>query len=220
MNNLQWSAKSVVNNLLMLNAVMFLAQFLSPKLDAQMTQYLGLHFIQSSNFRIHQLVTYMFLHGNFSHLFFNMFALWMFGRITEWDLGAKRFLIYYMVTGIGAGLINMGYTSFQYHQLIQQYGMNDPNLQHYINSSVTIGASGAVFGILLSFGMMHPNERIMLLIPPIPMKAKYFVIGYGVLKLFMGVSANDNVAHFAHLGGIIFGIAMLLYWKKTGKIYF
>ena len=219
MNN-QWSTKSIVNNLIMLNVVIFLIQWLSPEFDARMTQSMGLHFVQSKSFHLYQLVTYMFLHGSFYHLFFNMFALWMFGRISEWDLGSKRFLIYYFVTGIGAGLVNFGFTSFQYYSWVAEYGINHPQLLSVVNSSVTIGASGAVFGILLSFGLMHPNERIMLLIPPIPMKAKYFVITYGVLELILGVQANDNVAHFAHLGGMIFGIFLLLFWKRTGKIYF
>ena len=204
----------------MLNVVLFLIQWMSPEMDARMTQSMGLHFLQSRSFHLYQLVTYMFLHGSFSHLFFNMFALWMFGRVSEWDLGPKRFLTYYFATGIGAGIVNLGFTTFQYYSWISEYGINHPEVISLVNSAVTIGASGAVFGILLSFGLMHPNERIMLLIPPIPMKAKYFVIAYGVLELIMGVRANDNVAHFAHLGGMIFGILLLLYWKQKGKIYF
>lgn len=221
MINNQWSTRSVVNNLIMLNVVVFLAQWISPKLDAQLTQYLGLHFWESINFYPHQIITYMFLHGSLSHLFFNMFALWMFGRILEWDLGPKRFLIYYMVTGIGAGILNLGVNWIEFSSLYNTYG-NDPNLIHHINNSVTIGASGAVFGVLLAFGMIHPNERIMLLIPPMPIKAKYFVIIYGVLELVLGVTqyGTSNIAHFAHLGGMLFGFILLKYWKSSGKIYF
>lgn len=203
MNPLNWNPRSVVTNLLMLNALLFLAQTLYPNINIMLVSHLGLFPISSGYFYPHQLVTYMFLHGGFSHLFFNMFALWMFGSRVEYDLGAKRFLTYYMITGIGAGVLS----------LLVNVITGDP-------SGVTIGASGGVFGILLAYGMMHPNDRILLLIPPIPMKAKYFVIGYGLIELFSGFQANDNIAHFAHVGGMLFGIVLLLYWKKSGKIYF
>lgn len=221
LNNSQFSMQSVVNNLIMLNVVIFLAQWLSPKLDTQMVEYLGLHFWGASTFYPHQLVTYMFLHANFSHLFFNMFALWMFGRILEYDLGGKRFLIYYMITGIGAGVLNLMVNWYEFSSLESQYGMI-PDLVNLMDRTVTIGASGAVFGVLLAFGMIHPNDRIMLLIPPIPMKAKYFVMIYGAIELFLGVSqyGTSNIAHFAHLGGMLFGFLLLKYWKSSGKIYF
>lgn len=205
----------------MMNAVVFLAQFLSSKLDSQMTEYLGLHAFESIYFYPHQVITYMFLHGSFSHLFFNMFALWMFGRVLEYDLGSKRFLTYYLLTGIGAGLLNMLVNWIEINSLTAQYAMSDPaGLQSYINSTVTIGASGAVFGILLGFGLMHPNDRLMLLIPPIPIKAKYFVIIYGLLELYLGFTSSGNIAHFAHVGGMIFGFILLKYWKAKHKVYF
>lgn len=221
MNDFQWNSRSITNNLIMMNAVVFLAQFLSPKLDVQMTQYLGLHAIESIYFQPHQLITYMFLHGSLSHLFFNMFALWMFGRVLEYDLGSKRFLMYYMITGIGAGALNLLVNWWEMGAMTAQYALSDPaGLQQYINATVTIGASGAVFGILVGFGMMHPNDRLMLLIPPIPIKAKYFVIGYGALELLLGFTSNGNIAHFAHIGGMIFGFILLKYWKSKGKLYF
>jgi len=217
MNNSQWSTKSIVNNLIMLNVVMFLIQVIpsSSGFGEQMTHYLGLHSFFSSDFRLYQLVTYMFLHGGFTHLFFNMFALWMFGRITEYDLGGKRFLIFYMATGIGAAVLNLIVNGIEIHAAAAG------SMEFYRSvQSITIGASGAVFGILLAFGLMHPNERIILLIPPIPMKAKYFVIIYGVLELFLGIRGGDGIAHFAHLGGMIFAFILLKYWKAKGKIYF
>lgn len=218
-------SQSVVINLIILNLIVYLAQILLPQGmgGEHMVERFGLHFWASDNFQIYQIVTYMFLHGSWSHIFFNMFALWMFGRILEYDLGGKRFLIYYMVCGIGAGLCNLGVNWFEYSQMSAQYGMTHPmELQHWVNNMATIGASGAVFGVLLAFGMMHPNDRIMLLIPPIPMKAKYFVIAYGVLELFLGVTqyGNSNIAHFAHVGGMLFGIILLVMWKKRGKIYY
>lgn len=190
--------KSAVGNLLMANVIIFLAQTLLLKVN--FFQF-ALHDV-GSGFQLWQLVSYMFLHGGFMHLFFNMFALWMFGRQIEYDLGTKRFIVYYFACGIGAGVINLIVNSL----------MGTPGL--------TVGASGAVFGILLAFGMLHPNDRIMLLIPPIPIKAKWFVIIYGGIELLEGVRAADNVAHFAHLGGMIFGAALLLWWKKQRRIYF
>lgn len=144
-----------------------------------------------------QLISYGFLHGGFGHLFFNMFALYMFGLPIERAWGTRRFLVYYFVCLIGAGLVQLGVAALA--------GEIYP----------TIGASGAVFGLLLAFGMMYPNSRIMLLIPPIPMKAKWFVIGYGLLTLFFGMTGvMPGIAHFAHLGGMLFGLGMILYWGR------
>ncbi len=192
----------VVKNLMILNALIWLAGFLLPQVDEVLIGYGALYNVLSPNFYSWQVVTYMFLHGSFSHLFFNMFALWMFGRTLEYDLGSKRFLTYYMVCGVGAGLIQM--------LVCLLTGSNVP----------TVGASGAVFGILLSFGMLHPNNVIMLMFPPIPLKAKWFVIIYGALELMYGVRGGDSIAHFAHLGGMLWGFLLLRYWKNKGKIFY
>ncbi|HYW02688.1 MAG TPA: rhomboid family intramembrane serine protease [Gammaproteobacteria bacterium] len=152
-------------------------------------------------FQVWQLVTYAFLHGGIAHIFFNMFALWMFGVQVENTWGSQRFAVYYLVCVIGAGLVQLLVAS----------------LSHGIYP--TIGASGGVFGILLAFGMMFPNQRILLLIPPIPIKAKYFVIGYGLIELITGVTGTEaGVAHFAHLGGMAFGFVLIQYWR--GKLPF
>ena len=149
----------------------------------------------------------MFLHGSFDHLFFNMFALWMFGRQLESEIGGKRFLTFYLITGIGAALFNMGVMEIEFFGSSQRL------------YALTVGASGAIFGILLAFGLMHPNDRIMLLIPPIPMKAKYFVMGYGAIELGLGfINSGDSIAHFAHIGGMFWGWLLLAYWKKKGYI--
>lgn len=140
-------------------------------------------------FHTYQFVTYMFVHANFEHIFFNMFALWMFGRTLEYELGSKRFLTYYMVCGIGAALIQY-FTALAFGELPMSL----------------VGASGAVMGLLLAFGVMHPNAVIMLLIPPIPMKAKWFVIIYGVIELFLGWRGVGNVAHFA-TWAVCFGVS-------------
>ncbi len=225
----------VVKNLLIINTLFFIGTIaFSSKID--LNEYLGLHYFTSPMFRPHQLVTYMFMHGSFTHILFNMFALWMFGNALENVWGSKRFLVYYMVTGIGAGLIQILVLYFRishiesgldpemisyvqekgYDLLMEGKNFADPvigKLNILINTT-TIGASGAVFGILLAFGMMFPNSLIYVYFA-IPVKAKYFVMIYGAIELFSGISGTaDNVAHFAHLGGMIFGYLLLLYWKK------
>lgn len=219
-----YSTPPVVKNLIILNVLFFLAEMVLPAdVGNWIIGRLGLFYWESGNFQIYQLVTHMFLHGNLMHLFFNMFALWMFGRTLEYDLGSKRFLIYYMVTGIGAGLLQLGATWIDVHSLEQAVALGNASpyeLQAKIHA-VTIGASGAVFGVLLAFGLMHPNVPLMLLFIPVPIKAKYFVIGYGLIELFFGISGmQSGVAHFAHVGGMLWGFLLLYYWKRTGKIYY
>ncbi|NLZ72790.1 MAG: rhomboid family intramembrane serine protease, partial [Bacteroidales bacterium] len=170
-----------------------------------------------------QLISYMFLHAGFSHIFFNMFAAWMFGRILEQVWGAKRFLIYYLVCGIGAGIIQEIVQLIQYEFVLSSY--ENVNIGHaiipmkeYLNLMTTVGASGAVYGILLAFGMLFPNQPLFIFPLPMPIKAKYFVIGYAVIELYLGLAntQGDNVAHFAHLGGMIFGFILIKYWRKKG----
>lgn len=223
--NRYFQTPPVVKNLIIINVLVYMATALLPVGDTIM-QYCALS-LGTPYFHTYQFITYMFLHANFEHIFFNMFALWMFGRTLEYDMGSKRFLIYYMITGIGAGLLQMGVSWIEISRLqaaAHEMGAMTPYMQSMIAARanvVTIGASGAVFGVLLAFGMMYPNAMIMLLIPPIPIKAKYFVIGYGLLELSLGVTgAQSGVAHFAHVGGMIFGFFLLYYWKKKGKIYY
>lgn len=199
----------VIKNLLILNGLFFLAQ-LAPITGQLLEVYGALWPLGTPDlvrtpgglqavprFWPWQLVTYGFLHGGFGHLFFNMFALWMFGVQLENTWGSRRFLIYYFACVIGAGLI----------QLMVTWGTPVP----------TVGASGGVFGILLAFGMMFPNQIIMLIFPPIPIKAKWLVIGYGAFTLFAGVTGTQaGVAHFAHLGGMLFGFLLIMYWR--GKL--
>ncbi len=239
----------IVKNLIIINVLFWVASIvLLNTFDFRIDDYLGLHYFKSENFNVAQLVTYMFLHSyinlGIQHIFFNMFALYMFGVMLEQVWGPKRFLQYYMITGIGAAVVQMIVYFIRIKSLeagldpdsiqmvyneglgILEQGKNytDPTLgtlNLMINSS-TIGASGAVFGILLAFGMLFPNTQLMLLFPPIPIKAKYFVLGYGVLELFLGVAnrSGDNVAHFAHLGGMIFGVLMIKYWNKRGTSFY
>ena len=205
------SQTPVVSNLLIANVVAYLATMLLDTND--MYALFALFPVGSPFFEVWQPLTYMFLHGDFSHLFFNMFALWMFGRGLEQELGTKRFLTYYLVCGIGAGLVQLGVAQIDLMRLPEA---SIAYLQYL--GTPTVGASGAVFGLLLAFGKLHPNATIMLLIPPIPMKAKWFVIIYGLLELLFGVSGNmDSVAHFAHLGGMFWGWLLILWWQRRDR---
>lgn len=205
----------VVKNLLILNVLFFLADISLQTRGIDLTQWLGLHYITAQDFYPWQFITYMFMHGNFSHLFFNMFALWMFGYALENHWGSKRFLVYYLITGVGAALIQTGVLALEIRGMTQ--GLPPFAAQHYINQIVTVGASGAVYGILLAFGMCFPNAPIFLYFS-FPIKAKWFVIIYGVIELFAGIGGTaDGVAHFAHLGGMIFGLLLILYWRKHGS---
>ena len=220
----------VVKNLLILNGLFFLATVTLSNLGIDLVKILGLHQFQSTDFKPHQLITHLFMHGNFTHLFFNMFALWMFGKILENVWGSKRFLIYYMITGIGAASIHLLISQYQIISISNQIPeMVNLAIEGRYNPSIpiskkltqliitpTVGASGAVFGLLLAFGMLFPNALLYLYFA-IPIKAKYFVIGYGLIELYAGISNNpaDNVAHFAHLGGMIFGFFLIKYWKNN-----
>ena len=211
---------TVVKNLLIINVLMFLATVTLERFNIDLTNILGLHFFKASDFRIYQFVTYMFMHANFAHLFFNMFALWMFGNTLENVWGSQRFLLYYMVCGLGAGLCQELVQYIQYTTQLAEYatvntGGQIITMDAYLNMMTTVGASGAIYGLLLAFGMMFPDSRIYLYFF-IPIKAKWFVIGYAVLELISGLGGGDNVAHFAHLGGMLFGLILILYWKKHG----
>ena len=252
-----------VKNLLIINILAFFATFVFLKTgQADLTELFGLHFPGATNFHVWQFVTYMFMHANFSHIFFNMFALWMFGAAVENTWGTKRFLIYYFITGLGAALVHYLITFFQIHPmltLLNQF-LDSPSLEtyrylaenakdirfhdmlsnnlmvlqqnpgsldeivsitanakaQYLDSFNIIGASGAVYGVLLAFGMLFPNDYIYLYFM-LPIKAKWFVIIYGVIELVTGLSTSDGVAHFAHLGGMLFGIVVILLWRRNER---
>lgn len=224
------SIPPVTRNLLIINVLVWLAQFVLLKQGTDLRDFLGLHHFEAENFAVYQLLTSMFLHSpeNMMHVFFNMFAVFMFGRVLESIWGSKRFLIYYLICGIGASLLHELYSIYQYSG-IQIFNIYDESTQQvvrytraeFLKVANSVGASGAVFGILVAFGMIFPNVELMLIFPPIPIKAKWFVIGYGALELFLGFGnfSGDSVAHFAHLGGLFTGLIMLLYWKKRGTLY-
>lgn len=261
---------AVVKNLLIINGLFFLATLsLDTAYHLDLAKILGLHYFKSPDFRPYQFVTYMFVHADFSHILYNMFALWMFGYLLENVWGPKRFLTFYMVTGIGAGLVQTLVLWFSFssiesaaalysqapaldqfisivrHHFPNYYEGNEtirgfisawsasPRDPGYAAQSVdylgqlinlresvpTIGASGAVYGILLAFGMMFPNMLVFIYFL-FPIKAKWLVLLYGAIEIFSGISNNpsDNVAHFAHLGGMIFGVILILYWRKKGNL--
>ena len=216
---------TITKNLIIINVLLFFAAIVAQRYSIDLNDLLGLHFFLASDFNPVQLVTYMFMHGGFSHIFFNMFAVFMFGPILERTWGPKRFLLYYIVCGIGAGLIQEG---VQYiHYMVQEMnlytqvdlGNSIIPMEEFLNMMTTVGASGSVYGILLAFGMLFPEERLFIFPLPVPIKAKYFVAGYAVIELMLGISNNpsDNVAHFAHLGGMLFGFLLIVYWKRKNR---
>lgn len=264
------SVPPVVKNLIIINVIMLLATWVTENVfHTDLNAVLGLYYFGSEHFKPFQIVTHMFMHGGIAHLFFNMFALWMFGRVLEQVWGSKRFLIYYFVTGIGAAALHtlVNYISitniqsaatamlntpspetfsafvtkhFQpfYNDLYDKFisaWSDNPNNPTYIQYAEeytrqliqyqmnipTVGASGAVFGVLLAFGMLFPNTELMLLIPPIPIKAKWFVTIYGGIELWLGLTQpGSNIAHFAHLGGMLFGFILIKYWSRRKDIFY
>ena len=233
------SLPTVVKNLIMINVIMLLASWvLGSTVGYDLNGLLGLYFPESENFKPLQILTHMFMHAGLWHLFFNMYALFIFGQVLENVWGPKRFFIYYIICGLGAALTHETVIAFQYAHLVQSLDpdslqtvlnegtalfrqsqlFTDPDMQklQLLLNTPTVGASGAVFGILLAFGVLFPNTQLMLLLPPIPIKAKYFVLIYGGIELFMAVTQpGSNIAHAAHLGGMLFGYILIRYWRKT-----
>ena len=196
---------TVTKNLLIINVLCFLGAMVARRYGVDLNDMLGLHFFLASDFNPAQLITYMFMHANFQHIFFNMFAVWMFGRTLEMVWGPKRFLFYYILCGI---VVNLS----QYERV--NTGISIISMDEYLNLLTTVGASGAVYAILLAFGMLFPNSEMFIFPLPMPIKAKYFVIGYAVLELVLGITGGDGIAHFAHLGGMLFGLILIIYWRK------
>jgi len=253
----------VVKNLLIINVIMYLATQLLLSRGIDLTDILGLHYFASEKFRVYQIITYMFMHDyhGFMHIFLNMFALYMFGSVVENVWGPKKFLTFYILTGLGAAVAHYAIVYFQMQPTISFFNdyINSPDISkmselvnsnafgarfttefrelmqtdpsralelsievarefrtEVLNAPVVIGASGAVYGVLLAYGMLFPNS-ILYLFFAIPVKAKYVVIVYGIIELFSGISGNDNVAHFAHLGGLVTGIIIILYWRWKNR---
>ena len=229
----------VTKNLIIINILCFFAAIVAEKYGINLNDVLGLHYFESEKFRLYQLFTYMFMHSGFEHIFFNLFAVWMFGRILETVWGSQRFLLYYVLCGIGAGLVQEATQYFEFLPVMKDMaqfltfpsdasipinGTTRPAEQwvalcQRIISVPTVGASGAIYAILMAFGMLFPNQEIFIFPLPMPIKAKWLIIGYFVIELGMGIMSNDGVAHFAHLGGMIFGFLLIMYWRKKGGGY-
>lgn len=206
----------ITKNLLIINVICFFADFVFRRYGIDFSHFFGLHYITASDFHLWQPFTYMFMHANFSHIFFNLFAVLMFAPALEDRWGSKRFLIYYLVTGLGAAIVQEIVWAIQLQPVLNSV---DPLVAAQLaNRVVTIGASGAVFGILLAFGWLFPDVRMFILFIPVPIRARTLVIIYALVELFAGLapSSGDNVAHFAHLGGMIFGWLLILWWRYRG----
>lgn len=258
MNNLRAFINSippVVKNILAINIILWLATIAAPGIfmrfgiNAKIEDFLGMHYWASDKFSPAQMFTYMFMHANFMHMFFNMFAVYMFGAALETLWGPKRFLFYYLLTGVGAAVVQQLFWTVEYQSLVT--AMNEAisansgqvlvpfegelmkyfrlsNLQAFdatalldmkamfVDAPITVGASGAVFGLLLAFGWLFPQAELFMMFIPVPIKARVAVTIYAVVELFFGVAgfSGDNIAHFAHLGGMLFGIIIMLFWQK------
>jgi membrane associated rhomboid family serine protease len=236
----------VVKNLLLINVLLFIAMKVFQAQGFDLSAVLGCYYFESEGFEPYQIITHMFMHSNYGlgHIFFNMFALVMFGTALERIWGAKRFLTFYLVCGLGAFVLHMGVNYVQIHQMIaelpvgaleiiqtegyeavlQSSNFVDPqlgDLNALYNGSI-VGASGAIYGLLVAFGYLFPNTELMLIFFPVPIKAKYFIPFMMAAELFLGVGNFewDNIAHFAHLGGAVIGFSMVYYWqKKKNKFY-
>lgn len=214
---------TVVKNLLIINGLFFLATLVFEKqFGINLSFKLGLYYPASESFRPYQLVTHFFMHGSFMHLLSNMFALWMFGSNIENVWGPKRFLFFYFFTAFGAALLHMAVNFFLLYQISLAGAGISPDqfyAQQIIYGVPVVGASGAVFGVLLAFGMMFPNTELLMLFFPVPIKAKYFVALYGLMELYLGFEnmQGDNIAHFAHLGGMLFGFILIKIWNKKNR---
>ena len=227
---------TVTKNLIIINLLCFFGAFVAERYGIDLNDVLGLHYFESEKFRLYQLFTYMFMHSGFEHIFFNMFAVWMFGRILETVWGPSRFLFYYVLCGVGAGLVQevaqyfdfMPYmadmaqlSTYASDAVIPIHGVSHTAAQwltmyERVISVSTVGASGAVYAILMACGMLFPNQELFIFPLPMPIKAKWLIIGYFVIELGLGIMNNDGIAHFAHLGGMVFGFLLIVYWKTKG----
>lgn len=219
-NSILANMPPVVKNLIIANIIVYIITMISGNF---MYEHFSLFYFKSPFFKPFQLVTHMFMHGGFAHILFNMYALFIFGSVLERVWGSQKFLFYYFVTGIGAALIHLGVMALQLRGYIADLNAGDLLARAQIQDILvtpTVGASGAIFGLLLAYGMLFPNNIMQLIFPPIALKAKWFVVAYGVIELMLGMSGRGDIAHFAHLGGMIFGFFLILYWKKNNRMYY
>ena len=216
MGRLFGNIPEVTRNLFIVNALMFIATLINQNF---MVGTFAVFYPKSPFFRWWQPVTYMFMHGNFWHIFVNMWGLLMFGSALERAIGSKKYLLFFFVTGLGALLIHIGVQYLQVQSLMAA-GASSQQAYYDILRTPTLGASGALYGIQIGYAMLYPNDKWTLLFPPVTLKAKWFVLIFIGIELFTGVTGTlDGIAHFAHLGGALFGFLMILYWKKKGTLW-
>lgn len=224
-DRLRNSMPPVVRNLIIINVIMLAVSSFTGNF---MYQYFSLFYFGSDFFHPYQIITHMFMHGGFWHLFFNMYTLWIFGSVLENMWGSKKFFLYYMVTGLGAALLHELVMFIQVSVWTPQIAAGSIAASHSLQALMmtpTVGASGAIYGLLLAYGMLFPNNMMTLIFPPVSLKAKWFVVIFGVIELASGLTgamgmSGSNVAHFAHLGGMLFGLILILYWKKKNRLYY
>ena len=211
-----WSMMTpVVKNLIIINIIVAIGTWL---VGDSMYNRFSLFAFESPYFKPYQIVTYMFMHGGFWHIFFNMYTLMIFGIALERVWGSKRFILFYLVCGIGAGLCHDLILHFQISGFLASEQMS---AAYRLMGVPTVGASGAIYGILLGYGMLYPNNILQLIFPPIALKAKWFVVIFAAIELVTGLlGTHDGVAHFAHLGGMLFGLILILIWKKDNRLYY
>jgi rhomboid family protein len=225
----------VTKNIIIINVIVFVASMIAQSRGIDLTALLGLHYYLAPDFKPHQFVTYIFMHGSVSHILFNMLGVYVFGQVLERQWGPKRYLIFYIVTGLGAALAQYVVMYFQANEIIAWYNerIMSPlagaeiksqlieNKFNDLNSLVVVGASGSLFGLLGAFGILFPNQMLYLYFF-VPVKAKWLVIGYGALELFSGWRSDplDNVAHFAHIGGLLVGVIIVLIWKRDKSHFY
>jgi membrane associated rhomboid family serine protease len=220
-NSILANMPPVLKNLIMANVIVYIITMISGNF---MYEHFSLFYFKSPFFKPFQLVTHMFMHGGFAHILFNMYALFIFGSVLERVWGSQKFLFYYFVTGIGAALIHLGVMALQLRGYMADLNAGDLLARAQIQDILvtpTVGASGAIYGLLLAYGMLFPNNIMQLICPPVALKAKWFVLIYGAIELMLGLSGRGgDIAHFAHLGGMIFGFFLILYWKKNNRMYY
>lgn len=218
----------VVKNLLIINVIFFVATYFLQSANINLTAWFGVFYFDSPFFYVWQILTYMFMHGSLLHIFSNMFGLFMFGGVLETRWGAKRFINFYLITGVGALAMQMGVQAFEVYQItgsafhgssieniVSSLPPNQAQTLIGIYTTPMVGASGAIFGVLVAFGMLYPNTELMMIFFPVPIKAKYFIPLYIVFELYSGVAntPGDSVAHYAHLGGALLGFILVKLWK-------
>lgn len=214
-NNFISQIPTVTKNLVAINILMFIATLINENF---MVTNFAMFYPASPFFKPWQILTHMFMHGGFWHIFFNMYSLLMFGSILERSLGPKKFLIFYFVTGLGAVALHTGVEWMQARVFIANGAVN---AYQALLMTPTLGASGAIYGVLIGFAMLYPQAQLMLIFPPIPVKAKWLVIIFAAIELFSGINGiQESVAHFAHLGGMLFGWLLIRWWRKHGKLYY